>query len=232
MAPLVTPGTALVFGASGALGSAVSGKLADLGSRVLRVSRTAREGDTWLSGDVRVWQDRIEPASVNRVVFAQGQNAAGGLSQQSPGQLEELFEGNIVTIARWMNQIVEADLATNPCRVCIIGSVWATTARTDKLAYIVTKSAVPGLVRALNAELAGMGIAVNAILPGVVDTPMTRKFLSAEAIAEVERATPGGRLVTAQDVAEACAWLTSPAAHGISGQSLVIDGGWSSVRTI
>lgn len=232
MAPVVTPATALVFGASGALGSVLATKLTDMGVRVMRVSRAAREGEAWITDDVNVWQERIEAKSVDRVVFAHGQNAAGGLSEQSPQQLAELFDANVVSIARWMHQIVESGIAARPCRVCIIGSVWANIARSEKLAYVVTKSAVGGLVRSLNIDLAGSGVVVNAVLPGLIDTQMTREYVSPESIAQVEHDTPGGRLVTPLNVAEVCSWLTSEASTGVSGQSLVVDGGWSSVRAV
>jgi NAD(P)-dependent dehydrogenase (short-subunit alcohol dehydrogenase family) len=81
-------------------------------------------------------------------------------------------------------------------------------------------------------DMAGHGFAINAVLPGVIDTPMTRANLSAEQIARVEAETVGGLLATAQDVARAVSWLVDSQSRGVNGQSIVVDNGWSSVRHV
>ena len=102
-------------------------------------------------------------------------------------------------------------------------------------AYTAAKHAAVGLMRATAAELAGTGVTANAVCPTFVETAMTERSVAniadrtgrsrdeaREALAE---ASPLGRLLDPDEVAAAVVWLASPAAAGISGQTLVIDGG-------
>jgi enoyl-[acyl-carrier protein] reductase III len=99
--------------------------------------------------------------------------------------------------------------------------------------YVVvgaSKAALEAVTRYLAVELSPRNIVVNAVSPGVVLTDALRHFdvltdeeISAQAISR----TPAGRLVTSEDVAEVVAFLCSPAASMIRGQTIVIDGGYS-----
>ena len=96
----------------------------------------------------------------------------------------------------------------------------------------MTKAALGGLVRAASADLASRQILINAVLPGVIDTPMTRSVLTAEQVQGIAEATGFGRLATAVDVAEAVTFLCSNKNRAITGQSLTVDLGFGHVRKI
>lgn len=225
---------AIIFGASGALGKAIANRFETSQIPVVRVTRSPLNGadSGWVSTASESWTESLGSELCDRVVFAQGMNAAGGIDTVSAEDLLDVFEANVSTTVRWMRDSIEGGVLNRGCRVCIVGSVWANVARPDKLSYVVTKSAVTGLVRSLSIDLADEGIVVNAVLPGVVDTPMTRQFLSRDSIHKLETETPGGGLVTALEIAEICAWLTSSSSMGITGQSIVVDKGWSMARYV
>ena len=90
-----------------------------------------------------------------------------------------------------------------------------------------SKAALEALVRYLAVELAPRGIRVNAVSAGVVETGALEHFPNREAMLEMGRANPVGRIVTPEDVAGCVTFLCSPEAEMIRGQTLVIDGGWS-----
>ncbi len=93
--------------------------------------------------------------------------------------------------------------------------------------YTAAKHGVVGLTKAAAQEYARRGIRVNAVLPGSTDTPMIRRFIGDnEEIARMIAATNiGGRMLTADEVAETAVWLASDAASMVNGQSLIVDGG-------
>jgi enoyl-[acyl-carrier protein] reductase III len=91
-----------------------------------------------------------------------------------------------------------------------------------------SKAALESLVRYLAVELAPRGIRVNAVSAGVVETGALAFFPNREEmLSSGLRRTPAGRLVEPKDVAEAVAWLCSPGAEMVRGQTLVVDGGFS-----
>ncbi|WSG63054.1 SDR family oxidoreductase [Nocardia sp. NBC_01730] len=91
--------------------------------------------------------------------------------------------------------------------------------------YSATKAAVHNLAQTLAAELAPKGIRVNSVSPGYIETPSYRDNVSAEAQTAAVAAVAAGRLGTAEDVADAVAFLASREASYINGQDLLIDGG-------
>jgi 3-hydroxybutyrate dehydrogenase len=100
-------------------------------------------------------------------------------------------------------------------------------------AYCAAKHGVIGLTRALAAEFARKNITVNAVCPGYVDTDIVRKAIAnivkktgrseAEALAELVKNNPQGRLITADEVADTVIWLCRQ--QSVNGQAIVIDGG-------
>jgi NAD(P)-dependent dehydrogenase (short-subunit alcohol dehydrogenase family) len=96
-------------------------------------------------------------------------------------------------------------------------------------AYCASKFAVIGLTQVMAAELAPHGVTVNAICPGWIDTPRfastTAKAAKGEDVVNPSAGTPVGRIGTPEDVAAAVAYLVSPAASYVTGQSLGVDGG-------
>ena len=90
-----------------------------------------------------------------------------------------------------------------------------------------SKAALEALVRYLAVELAPQGIRVNAVSAGVVETAALEHFPNREQMLEAGRSNPVGRLVAPEDVAGTVAFLCSPDADMIRGQTVVVDGGWS-----
>ena len=113
-------------------------------------------------------------------------------------------------------------------RACIlaISSMGATRAVPQYTAVGASKGALEALIRHFAAELAPRGIRANALTPGAVATDAWKAIPDAEArLAEAVRRSPIGRLVTVEELALCAQFLCSPAASGINGQTLVVDGG-------
>ena len=95
-----------------------------------------------------------------------------------------------------------------------------------------SKAALEALVRYLAVELAPQGIRVNAVSAGVVETGALEHFPNRDAMLEMGRSNPVGRIVTPEDIASSVVFLCSPEAEMIRGQTLVVDGGWSLLASL
>ena len=106
-----------------------------------------------------------------------------------------------------------------------ISSIWGLRGASCESAYACTKAALIALTRSLALELAPSGIRVNCIAPGVINTDMVQ-VLGEETLRSLAEQTPLGRLGTAEDIANAAAFLLSDGAAFVTGQVLSADGGF------
>jgi NAD(P)-dependent dehydrogenase (short-subunit alcohol dehydrogenase family) len=114
-------------------------------------------------------------------------------------------------------------------RILLTSSIYGVVAAPERLGYVVSKSGVSAMAKALAVEWARYGIRVNAIAPGYVRTPFVEDLQARGRldIAALEKRTPIGRLIETREVAEVAAFLASDASGPITGQIVGVDGGWT-----
>jgi glucose 1-dehydrogenase len=122
------------------------------------------------------------------------------------------------------NQMIRQE---TPGSILFMSSVTGHQAHKNLAAYGMTKAALEMLAKTLVIELSGNKITVNTVAPGATMTERTASDPDYEKT--WSRITPTGRPATAQDIAQAALFLVSPQARHITGQSLIVDGGWTSV---
>ena len=176
-----------------------------------------------------------ELGSLDVVVNNAGIGAAGDVSANDDEEWHRVFDVNVRGLARvaaaslpWLRRSTAAAIV-NTC------SVAATVGLPNRALYSATKGAVAALTRAMAADHLADRIRVNAVSPGTADTPWVARLLAAaEDPADAEAALvarqPLGRLVTAQEVAHAIAYLASPLSASTTGTVLVVDGGLEGLR--
>jgi NAD(P)-dependent dehydrogenase (short-subunit alcohol dehydrogenase family) len=119
-------------------------------------------------------------------------------------------------------------LESGHAKIINVGSVLSHVAVRDNAAYIAAKSGLLGLTRGLSLEWATKGVQVNLLCPGFIRTEMTQSLWETEAgAAWVTKRTPMRRWGEPEDLVGPAVFLASSASDFMTGQSLVIDGGWT-----
>jgi NAD(P)-dependent dehydrogenase (short-subunit alcohol dehydrogenase family) len=230
----------LLFGASGAIGGAILDAAAARGWQVTAVSRSLPEtvppGVPWIVADPLDASFSAETLRAGQaytsVCWAQGANLNDSVYDVDAEKHLAIYNANCTYILVTLQALLKTGLLTNGSRLCVISSIWQELARQNKLSYCMSKAALKGLVLSAAADLAKDGHLINAVLPGALDTPMTRRNLSAEQIGRLEGATQFGKLSKLGDVASLVCYLCGAENTGITGQFIAADLGFSHVRIV
>jgi 3-oxoacyl-[acyl-carrier protein] reductase len=232
--------TALITGAGSGIGRAAALRIGSQGSRILALDRdaesaqeTANAVNTAGGHGVAVAANVTDRSAVEAAIGTVDRidvlvNSAGifgekRLEEITADDLRSMYEVNAIglfnatTVA--VQRMPDGGRIINLASRAYLGS-------RDHAHYVASKAAVVGLTRTLAIDLAPRQIMVNAIAPGPVRTPML-STLSDERLEQLAAGYPGGRLIEAEDVAQAIAFFADPATRSITGQVLIIDGGRS-----
>lgn len=224
----------LVAGAAGGIGGACVERLEAQGRRVLGVDRDGIDV-TRPGGAERAVEEAERLGPLTGVVHAVGMSGRslgdGPVSSCSDEGWAEVLRVNLESAFRLLRAAFPAFRRAGGGSFVAIGSVLAAHADPDFLtvAYATGKAGLRGLVRTAALEGAADGIRVNVVEPGLADTPMARRAIGDERIAgRLRELQPlAGGAVSAAAVADAVAWLLSPAAGSTTGAHVPVDGGWT-----
>lgn len=221
-----------IFGSSGALGTAISNGFNDLGFETIQITSSLTRRNFISTVDDN-WVNLVtKHGQLNSVVWAQGFNQSDSIETFSVEMFNRHIQTNVTYILDTMHKLISANAIAEGARIVVLSSIWQDSARPNKLSYIVSKSALKGLVSSLCLDLGAKGISVNAVLPGVTETPMTHQNLTTQQISNVVNETPLSRLPSIDDVSRTVIWLASKSSNGINGEFITIDNGWTRFRNV
>ncbi len=168
---------------------------------------------------------------VDAVVANAGVTLAKNVDDTTDHELGHLIDVNVKGIV-YLAQAAHAALARSRGSFVVMASNKGLVAQRDSPIYVATKGAAIQLARALALDWAPEGIRVNAVCPGLVDTPMLRSFAGGHpdprrAMGELAVQQPLGRLARPSECAAVALFLASPAASFVSGVALPVDGGFT-----
>jgi 3-oxoacyl-[acyl-carrier protein] reductase len=222
----------LLFGGTGAIGTAISEYAEERGWLVTCVSRNGAGLNYDPFDEASSFEPIAKEAPFTAVCWAQGANTTDSVYDVDMERHLEIYRANCLYVVATLRMLLGNHLVAKPARFCVISSIWQNLARQRKLSYCMSKAALEGLVLSASTDLAVDGHLFNAVLPGALETPMTRRNLSGEQIARLTEATRFGRLPGLEDVASAVFYLCSAANTGITGQFVAADLGFSRVRIV
>lgn len=235
--------TVLIFGASGSIGQALCTHFLSQDCFILGVGRqiTPKNSNpklTWVTwnDDPVIFAHSIKESLAGKrldsLVWAQGMNFNDDIESFDLAKHQEMYDANVTFIPRSLQALMKSQLLSKDARLCVISSIWQNIARQNKLSYCITKSALQGLVQSMSIDLGKQGILINAVLPGALDTQMTRANLSESQIKSLQAATPLATLPQLNDVAGLVDFLCSTNNTGITGQFIAADRGFSHARIL
>jgi NAD(P)-dependent dehydrogenase (short-subunit alcohol dehydrogenase family) len=237
---------ALVTGASGGIGRALARQLLAQGCRLAVVGRdTGRLAD--IEAAVRIGADTTTPEGATSALAAcrealgaaptllahcVGSTLIAPLHRTRAEAYREVMRVNLDSAA-FMLQAWIAALQDGPGAAVFASSVVARIGVANHEAIAAAKGGVEALVRSAAATYAAQGLRVNAVAPGMTETPMTAGMLKMPAMREgAARQYPLGGVQTAEQVADVMAWLLGDGAARLTGQVIAVDGGFTTVRPL
>jgi 3-oxoacyl-[acyl-carrier protein] reductase len=234
---------ALVTGATRGIGAAIAERLARDGARVIGTATTA-EGADRISANLAAHGGRgavlnvVNQESIDAVLEAiEAKEGAVGILCNNAGitrdtlllrmkqeDWDAVLDTNLASVFRLSKAVLRGMMKARKGRIVSITSIVGLTGNPGQANYAAAKAGILGFTKSLAREVGSRGITVNAIAPGFIDTDMTR------ALAETQRAAlntqiPLGRLGQPADIAAAVAFLCSPDAAYITGETLNVNGG-------
>jgi 2-keto-3-deoxy-L-fuconate dehydrogenase len=236
---------ALVTGGGSGIGRAAAELLQARGASVavLDLSGGGPDGALFLEADVTdaaavraaVDEAAARLGGLDVVVNNAGVGAQGTVEDNDDDEWRRVLDVNVLGMVRVARAALPHLRRSSQAAIVNTCSVAATAGLPNRALYSATKGAVYSLTLAMAADHVAEGIRVNCVCPGTADTPWVQRLLDAAADPEAERAAlearqPMGRLVSAAEVAEAIAYLASPAAASSTGVAVHVDGGMQNLR--
>ena len=235
--------TAIVTGAASGIGAATAALLRERGARVACLDLKEHDADLSVvcdvgdsaSVDAAVATVAERCGRIDILINNAGIGAVGDVTANSDDEWHRVLNINVVGIARMSRAALPYLLASPNAAIVNTCSIAAPLGLPQRALYSASKGAVAALTLAMAADHIADGIRVNAVLPGTADTPWVGRLLDAAedpvaARAALEARQPMGRLVTADEVAHAIAYLASPLSSSTTGTLLPVDGGLIGVR--
>jgi NAD(P)-dependent dehydrogenase (short-subunit alcohol dehydrogenase family) len=239
---IVTGGASGIGAASARLFAAEGAKVALVDRDAAGLAKVAAEIPGALTIEADVSDNAQAGAGVARVMqrwgridvlmTAAGISLGGTVDKIDEAAWERTFNVNVKGTFLWVHHAIQPMLAAKSGAIVTLGSQLAQSSIGGNAAYIASKGAIASFTKTIAVDHAAQGIRVNALMPGVIDTPMPARSLQRQADPEAARAFwkkrhPMGRIGQPEEVAKAALFLASDDSSFVTGTLLFVDGGWT-----
>lgn len=227
----------LVTGGTRGIGMAIAERLVEGGARV-DVTGTRPDGEAPVGcgyhgvdfsdpAAIDSFAEKIGAMNFDCLINNAGVNKIAPFAEIDPTDFDWVHQINVVAPFRLCQAVIPGMKVRGFGRIITLSSIWGHISKEFRASYSTSKFGVDGMTAALAAEVAQYGILANCVAPGFIDTELTHRVLGEDGIVELMHKVPARRLGKPEDVANLVAWLVSRENAYVSGQNILIDGGFA-----
>lgn len=230
---------ALVTGATRGIGEAIALRLKLEGAQVIatgtRPGGKAPQGCSYEAVDfsdcraAETFAKKAATMDLDILVNNAGINKISPFEEIDPADFDRIQRVNVRAPFLLCRAVLPRMKKKKWGRIVNVSSIFSKIAKERRGSYCASKFALDGMTAAISAEAAAHGVLANCVAPGFIDTDLTRSILGKAGMKALAARVPAGRLGTPREIAALVAWLSGPENTYISGQNLVIDGGFSRI---
>ncbi len=216
--------TVFITGGTGGIGKTICDELKNK-YKILAPNRKELDLANQLS--IKHFIEHYRNTPIDVIINNAGVNYPSPLEDINDVQLREMIEINEITPLVLIRGLISHMKEKKWGRIINISSVAGFIGRNQRDVYTMTKHALNGLTRSLALQLGPHNILVNSVCPGFIDTELTRRNVSVETKKELIKGIPLGRFADPNEIAQVVAFLVSKENTYITGQLIVVDGGFT-----
>ena len=236
--------TVLITGGVGGIGKAIADYLYDLGATLILTGipqehveqlneahpdrRTYIEVDFTDESSMERFTEQLKLYDrIDACVNNAGINIVRDYCEVSQQEFDKVFQINTLAPYKILKTVIPTMVKNGYGRVVNIASIWSVINRPGRSSYSISKNAVAGLSKSLAVEFAAKNVLVNSVSPGFTLTELTARTNTPEQIAELSAKVPAHRMAQPIEIARVVAFLISEENSYLTGQNVVVDGGYS-----
>lgn len=216
---------ALITGGSRGIGRAIANELRHRDWEVLTPTR--QELNLADPRSISSYCDRLAKSKVDALINNAAVNYLSPILEIPESQWSEMIQVNLTSIRNLIQAVAPGMACRRWGRIVNISSILSMVTRAQRAAYSATKAALNSLTRSMAVEWGSHGILINSVCPGYIETDLTRTNNSSQDLDLIIRSIPVARLGRPEEIAAIVGFLCSEEASYITGQSIVVDGGFT-----
>ena len=157
-----------------------------------------------------------------------GINKINSLQNTTDKEIDDIFNVNLISSIKISREIAKEMIKRKKGKIINISSIFGIVGKEKRCVYSASKHALNGVTKCLALDLAKFNIQVNSVCPGVIKTELTKKILKTKGINEIKKNIPMKKLGQTINIAHFLAFMASEYCNYLTGQSIIIDGGYTS----
>lgn len=215
----------LITGGSRGIGKAIAEKFQECGYEV--IAPTRKELDLTDGISIQRYVKLHKDICFDVIVNNAGCNDIHEIEEITDEEIESMMQVNLIAPIKLLRGLTGAMKKAHYGRIVNIGSIWAVVSKPGRCVYSATKNGIHGVTNTLAIELAQHNILVNTVCPGFTLTELTSQNNTPEEIENISKTIPMKRMAKPEEIAEVVYFLCSDYNSYLTGQKIVVDGGFA-----